>query len=104
MRAGIGDDAMDGCSNLLGETFGHPMPCLAKRDSQNPRIGFEVVNVIADAQCAALAVNVAGERLLDTGFAQHAGEHLSRNRAHVAASSHQPASTAWPAAKYRAVQ
>src|SRR5262249_29027987 len=104
LRAGIGDDALHGRPNLLRQALGHAMAGLAEGNSQYARIRLQVVEIVANAQHAALIVHVPRESPLDAGFVQRVRKDFSRHGAHVDFGRHQPASTCRPAAKCRAVQ
>jgi hypothetical protein len=77
LRSGIdgtGDDALEGAADLGFERFDESVSGFANGDYENARIGVEVVEIIANAQDSALAVDVTGEGFGDAGFGESALE------------------------------
>jgi hypothetical protein len=69
-----GDNTFEAAADLGFESFDKSVPGFANGDYENARIGVEVVEIIADAQDSALAVDVTGEGFGDAGFGESALE------------------------------
>src|ERR1700687_1519225 len=66
------------------ESRGHGVRGLSDGDDEDAIVGIEIVQIVADAQNAALTVHVAGEGVFDGGILQRCGEDLTGGVAHAA--------------------
>jgi len=53
-------------------------------DDEDAMVGIEIVEIVADAQDAALTVDVAGEGAFDLGVLERGSEDLTGDFAHAA--------------------
>ena len=80
---GAGDDAFElSETDLGGECLDHGVSGLTDRDDEYAAVGVEVVEILANAQDAALAVHVARECAGDAGFGKRVLEDLAGGVAH----------------------
>ena len=61
------NNAFESAAELGFESGGHGVRSLADGDDEDALVGIEIVQVVADAQDAALAVHVAGEGAFNRG-------------------------------------
>jgi len=84
-RGGIGNNALQSRSQRARENLSHAMPRLAKGDDENARVGAQRIEVVANAQHAAIIRKVPGKSFLYAALRQHMQKNLARSRAHALA-------------------
>src|ERR1700687_1453383 len=77
------DDAFEAAAELGFESGGHGVRGLADRNHEDAMEGIEMVQVVADAQDAALAVHITGEGTFDGSVLQGGVEYLTGDVAHA---------------------
>src|ERR1700716_2396946 len=77
------DDAFEAAAELRFESGGHGVRGLSDGDDEHTIVGIEIVQIVADAQNAALTVHVAGESVSDGGILESGRKDLARRLAHA---------------------
>jgi hypothetical protein len=83
MPVGINDNPFHGRAQLARQNFRHTMRRFAKRNRHYTAVRFEVIQVIAHAQHAALVMHLAVKSFFNAGFGESVKKDLARRGAHA---------------------
>ena len=76
------DDTFKTPADLRFEGRSHGVSGLANRDHEDAMVGIEVVQIVSDAEDAALAVDAAGKRGFYGSILKRGGEDIASGVAH----------------------